>query len=484
MAKNLKSAYELASQRIIVSKYAEERDAEDRREREKRYEIDALPDFVDDWARPDKGVSHSLTIEESGHSSFHSRSEIESHQKQKQKEQVEKEKYMVPKQEKITINFSEQPMEIHWYGHFTSYSGFSRQNRAYAFGLSNKNTKVKVDIQECAVDINKATHEQLKLMAKTEISPSAPKVYGATVPLRLAHGGPKILYTMMETSQTLHKGYVDRINLYDEIWVPTQQGKELFKTNGVRPNIKVMPLGVDTTRYQPNARPMRFDCGLKRFVFLSVFKWGYRKGYDILLKAFMEEFSSSDDVSLLIVSRTDVNHKPEIIMEDFKNIRNGILKSDADVPHIALYDKPIKEKDMPGVYAAADSFVLISRGEGFGLGYYEAGAAGIPVIGSNCSGQADLLDYENSYLVEPEGYSHARINGNMSKLAKHCGFYEDQLFPNFGREAIEQTKSHMRSVYEDYESAKVKSTILGKIIRENYTWDMAVDRVYSRLREF
>lgn len=484
MLKKLKSAYELAGQRVIVSKYAEEIAAEDKRERERRYEIDALPDFVDDWARPDKGVSKSLTIEESGPSSFHSRKEIELYQKKQQEEQITKEKYMVPQQEKITINFNEDPMEIHWYGHFTSYSGFSRQNRAYVFGLSNKNTKVKVDIQEGAVDINNATHEQLKIMAKIEISPSAPKVYGATVPLRLAHGGPKILYTMMETSQTLHKGYVDKINLYDEIWVPTQQGKDLFKANGVRPNIRVMPLGVDTTRYQPNARPMRFDCGLKRFVFLSVFKWGYRKGYDILLKAFMEEFSSSDDVSLLIVSRTDVNHKPEIIMEDFKNIRNGILKSDAELPHIALYDKPIKEKDMPGVYAAADAFVSISRGEGFGLCYYEAGAAGIPVIGSNCSAHAELLNQDNSYLVEPEGYSIAKINGNMSRLAKHCGFYEDQLFPDFGREAIEQTKSHMRTVYEDHEDSHRKALVLGKTVRENYTWDMAVDRVYARLREF
>lgn len=484
MIKKLKSAYELASQRVIVSKYAEEIAAEDKREKERRYEIDALPDFVDDWARPDKGTSHSLTIEESGQSSFHSRKEIELYQKKQQEEQITKEKYMVPQQEKITINFNENPMEIHWYGHFTSYSGFSRQNRAYAFGLSNKNTKVKVDIQEGTVDINNATHEQLKTMAKTEISPSAPKVYGATVPLRLAHGGPKILYTMMETSQSLHKGYVDKINLYDEIWVPTQQGKELFKANGVRPNIRVMPLGVDTVRYNPNARPMRFDCGLKRFVFLSVFKWGYRKGYDVLLKAFMEEFSASDDVSLLIVSRTDVNHKPEIIMEDFKNIRNGILKKDGELPHIALYDKPIKEKDMPGVYSAADAFILMSRGEGFCLPIYEAGACNLPIISTNCSGQAELLNHENSYLVEPEGYSEARINGNMSRLAKHCGFYEDQLFPNFGRESIEQAKEHMRTVYDDYDGAKDRVNKLGKIIRENYTWDTAVDRVYARLREF
>jgi len=451
----------------------------------KEDESDQLPDFVEAWERPDKGESPPMMIEEGPKSEFHKAGAIVESQPEDEEEsqepntQIEEETPMPPK----TPSYDGPPIEAHWYGHFTSYSGFSRQNRAYAFGLANRNVKIKTDIQESTVEVNKATQNELKLLSQTEIDPAAPKVYGATVPLRLAHGGRKILYTMMETSETLHEGYVGRINLYDEIWVPTNQGKELFEKNGVRPSIHVMPLGVDTVRYHPNASPMKFGFGLKKFVFLSVFKWGYRKGYDVLLKSFMEEFGADDDVSLLIVSRTDVTHKPQVILEDFKSIRSGILKKDEELPHIALYDQPIKEKDMPGVYAASDAFVLISRGEGFGLPYYEAASSGLPVIGSNCSGQKDILNEENCYLVDPDTYSEARINGNMSKLAKHCGFYEDQIFPDFGRTAIEKTKEHMRSIYEDYDSADIKSAILGKTVRENYTWDIAIDRVYNRLNE-
>ena len=492
MGKRLLSAYELAQQRIIVSDYPERCEEADRREKMEQGEIDALPDFIDDWERPDKGDSpSSIMIDETeNQSKSYTKQEIERYQSGKNQEPLNPLKplkgepsFVTKQQEKITINYNEKPMEVHWYGHFTSYSGFSRQNRAFAFGLSNRNVKVKLDIQRSSLEVNQATQDQLKFLEQIEISPTAPKVYGATVPLRLAHAGKKILHTMMETSKTLHEGYVGRINLYDEIWIPTHQGKELFEENGVRPPIRVMPLGVDTIRYNPNAKPMDFKFGLKDFVFVSVFKWGYRKGYDILLKAFMEEFSDKDDVSLLIVSRTDVNHKPEVIAEDFKNIRNGIAKESNKLPHVALYDKIIREKDMPGIYTAANAFVLISRGEGFGLPYYEAAAAGIPIIGSYCSGQTDLLTEEGAYLVEPDSYSKASINGNMSKLAKHCGFYEDQIFPDFGRPAIEMTKTHMRSVYEDYGSAEEKAAILGKYVRENCTWDMAIDRVYHRLKE-
>jgi len=483
MGKKILSAYELASRRIIASGYAERLEAEEKRIKAERDEMDALPTFVECWERPDKGETLSSIITEENRSKFYRKEEIDRKRKQDAKQAIEEMMYMTPIQDGETINCDNKPIELHWYGHFTSYSGFSRMNRVMAFGLSNRNIKVKVDIQKTTVDINKETQKELDFLSNIEIDPAAPKVYGATVPLRLAHGGRKILYTMMETSETLHEGYVSRINLYDEIWVPTNQGKQLFKSNGVRPPIYVMPLGVDTVRYHPYAKRMNFDFGLKKFVFLSVFKWGYRKGYDILLKAFLEEFSSDDDVSLLIVSRTDVNHKPEKIAQDFAAIRNGILKKDNELPHIALYDKPIKERDMPKIYATAHAFVLISRGEGFGLPYYEAASSGLPVIGSYCSGQMDLLSEENAFLVHPDSHTKAQINGPMSNLAKHCGFYEDQIFPDFGRTAIEKTKEHMRNIYEDYDSAQIKAAIMGKQVRENCTWDMSIDRVYNRIQE-
>jgi hypothetical protein len=57
------------------------------------------------------------------------------------------------------------------------------------------------------------------------------------------------------------------------------------------------------------------------------------------------------------------------------------------------------------------------------------------------------------------------------------------MFPDFGRDSIEKTKQHMRYIYENYQEAQIKAAILSRNIRENYTWDMAIDRVYSRLKE-
>jgi len=489
----IKSSYELACERIIVPK---------KKMQIKETENDddfKMPEFVECWKHPDGPQEYeTIILEEDG--SNGTVSLIEQYDALSQKRPLVKESQEVRKekpiysemkvQESYRVNFdlSNNP-GVHWYGHFTSYAGFSRMNRAFAFGLSNRGIRVRTDIQESSVDVNGETENQLRKMEQTYLPDNAPKVFGATVPLSMFHNGKKILYTMMETSCTLHKDYVGKLNLFDEIWVPTNFAKDLFKKNGVHPPIHIMPLGVDVNRYTPTRKVFNFksseDDELVEgdFVFLSVFKWGYRKGYDILLKAFMEEFSFKDRVRLLLVSRAEAFNNPNQIVNDFNGIRQSVNKSDEELPRIDLYDKEINERDMPSVYGAADAFVLVSRGEGFGLPFCEAGASGMPVIASNCSGHSDFLNESNSFLVEPDGYTTAQTTGHMSKLAKHCRFYEDQQFPEFGRDAIEQTKRHMRYVYENYDASLDKADKLREDLVKNYTWDKAVDRVYRRVLE-
>jgi hypothetical protein len=77
----------------------------------------------------------------------------------------------------------------------------------------------------------------------------------------------------------------------------------------------------------------------------------------------------------------------------------------------------------------------------------------------------------------------AKINGNMSRMAKMCHFYEGQIFPRFDSASIEATQFHMRSVFDDSTRAKEKAEKLRSLVVNNYTWDMAIDRVHKRLRE-
>lgn len=463
----LKSAYELASQRIVAPKF------------EKPEKESAIPDFVTDFEYP--GVEELPAKKEFSDAFIDS----------KTGDSINKEEIQLPTgdirvQKPETVHYDEKVREVCWSGNFLDYGGFARMNRTMAFGLSNRNVKVQLDIQPYLTHVNKATQAELQRLVDNDISPDAPKVYGVTIPLDICHTGKKIVYTMIETSEKVHPDYSGKLNLVDEIWVATEYGKKILQKSNVYPPIYVMPLGVDVERYTSDAGYMDFGPAMKGFKFLSVFRWSYRKGYDLLLKAYLEEFSSEEDVSLLLVSRpvtTPEANGSQVIVDDFTAIKGYIGKNEEDLPHVALYTKPIKERMMPKVYNSCNAFVLISRGEGCGLPYLEAAAAGLPVIASNCSGHTDFLNEDNSYLVNPEGYTEANLSGNLSRMAKLCRFYEGQLFPHFGQESIEIIKANLREVHSNYEEAKKKAEKLKNLVVNNYTWDMAVDRVYNRLKE-
>jgi len=271
-----------------------------------------------------------------------------------------------------TIPFSEKPIEVHWEGNVLDYGGFGRVNRTCVFGLSNRHVAVKVGIQQYHENVNKATGNMLREMSKTPISDKAPKVFGASMPMDMGHSGKKILFTMIETGQSIHKDYSEKLNLFDEIWVPTENGKALLRNNSVYPPIYVIPLGVHADRYNPNIAPLKLNTRLNDFRFISVFKWSYRKGPDLLLKAYLEEFSAKDNVSLLLVTRAlnvpeEVGFK--VIKEDFDAVKASINKPEEELPHIALYPELVPERKMPSLYKSCDAFILLSRGEGFGLPY-------------------------------------------------------------------------------------------------------------------
>eukprot|EP01031_Cornospumella_fuschlensis_P030363 gene30363-36687_t len=120
--------------------------------------------------------------------------------------------------------------------------------------------------------------------------------------------------------------------LMDELWVPTEWHRYVISQmlermgGGGRPSIVVVPEAVDTKLFDRSLEveltggsEKRCDAGTALvcfdednhrvpFVFLSVFKWEERKGWDILLNAYWKAFSKDDDVILLIHSHLPPPH--------------------------------------------------------------------------------------------------------------------------------------------------------------------------------
>ncbi|MGH9520165.1 MAG: glycosyltransferase [Terriglobales bacterium] len=204
-------------------------------------------------------------------------------------------------------------------------------------------------------------------------------------------------------TDTLPGGWAARCNQLDQIWVPSQFNGETFARGGADPRrLRVLPEGVDTSRFRPGLTPLPLP-QRRGFNFLSIFDWIDRKGPDVLLRAYLRAFTSGDDVALIL--KTFKFDEPDAALQDrlihFIEREAGVPLEKA--PLILLVQGLLPAADMPRLYAAADAFVLPSRGEGWGRPYMEAAACQVAVVATRWSGHLDFLHDENSYLIDIEG---------------------------------------------------------------------------------
>ncbi|MGH9476191.1 MAG: glycosyltransferase [Terriglobales bacterium] len=208
--------------------------------------------------------------------------------------------------------------------------------------------------------------------------------------------------TTFETD-SLPPGWSDCCNNMDEVWVPSTFNRESFERAGVQPRkLLVIGEGLDTTRYRPGLKPLPLP-GLRGFNFVSVFEWGHRKGWEVLLRAYCSAFRADEDVTLILKSRKLGDATGEKLEQELVyNLERVMGFRMQHVPPILLLRGMLPAQDMPRLYATADAFVLPTRGEGWGRPFMEAAASQLPVLATRWSGHLDFLNDRNSYLIDVE----------------------------------------------------------------------------------
>ena len=234
--------------------------------------------------------------------------------------------------------------------------------------------------------------------------------------------------TMFETDR-LDPEHVKRLNAMREVWVPTQWGLDTFARAGVRPEkLRVVPEAVDIERFDADAvaASPEFDLeararrvlgpplrggGVRSTKFLSVFKWEARKAPEVLLSAYLDAFTAEDDVALFL--RCDLYHETaaetatgtDLVAARIEAFAEARRRDDGATTKTSprVYALPrVPETELPSAYAAADAFVLPSRGEGWGRPHVEAMSLGLPVIATNWSGPTAFMTRQNAYPLAVE----------------------------------------------------------------------------------
>ncbi|MBF0547898.1 MAG: glycosyltransferase family 4 protein [Candidatus Riflebacteria bacterium] len=189
----------------------------------------------------------------------------------------------------------------------------------------------------------------------------------------------------------------------DKIIVPCQWNKRVFEEGGVKRPISVIPHisefhGVESDFCGPIPKDV--------FVFLNVSVWEKRKNLEQLIEAFVKAFPGKKDVMLVLkTSPKDIGK----YFIDFWKFRKYLLtplrtillklKFHGLKSQIMVIPENVSSKYMQYLYSRADAYVSLSHAEGFGMGIYESGFYGKPVIATNYGAYLDFLDQENSFLI-------------------------------------------------------------------------------------
>jgi len=242
--------------------------------------------------------------------------------------------------------------------------------------------------------------------AATSNAPPAIEVHHVPAPfVRPDPAAPvHVMRTMVETDR-LPSGWREVCLGLDEVWVPSTFNRDVFVAAGLSPRVvRVVPVGIDTTLFRPD-RGSRLppEVEPRGFVFLSVFSWQVRKGWDLLLEAWAEEFAPDEDVTLVLKVQPYLAPPGRVRREVGRYIREALGRDPRRVAPVAVVERHLGPDELASLYAASSAFVLPSRGEGFGRPYLEAMASGLPTIGTRWGGNLDFMNDPNSFLVDIEG---------------------------------------------------------------------------------
>lgn len=298
-------------------------------------------------------------------------------------------------------------MRIRYTCHYGRLTGYARAARDYLLALHDVD-----DVQlEIAVLGDELASPEPRYQALDSLAVRWDQVVGPA-DLEIFHAPPRVLMALtaeyiksLDTAVTpanppakrvailtwetssFPKEYASMLSWFDAVIVPSQFcaaviGEMPTAHPRERPWLHVVPHCFDED-FWPTFAGDRDD---KPYRFYSIGAWGERKNQVGVLKAYLSEFTSDDNVELMMVSEGAQLDEVRSLVAC-----SGLLADRMPKLYVPHLDEPLSEDELVGLHCDADCFVSATRGEGWGLGMFEAAIVGNQVICPRWGGQMDFL---------------------------------------------------------------------------------------------
>jgi glycosyltransferase involved in cell wall biosynthesis len=360
--------------------------------------------------------------------------------------------------------------------YYTNFS-YARINRALALQLEKIQNEYEIklycdpesiDYNPSDIDLDKKP--ELKPLVRRErietdiaIYNNFPKSLTSSNNLESLPGKIKIGYFVWEES-VYPEAWVKEINQnLHGVMVGSHFCKEILRRSGVKLPMQVVHMTIDNAQQVEGDSTFPIETN-KKFKFLNISTAKARKGIDVLLKAYFEEFTNKDDVTLILKTSPGPDNLTDQLINSLKT------ENSPEVIHINKSD--FTEEDIRNLHRSVDCEVYPTRAEGFGLPVLEAMAQGTPVIVTNYSAVLDFCNPDNAYLID-------------YKLE----YAKDSELVNVGAKWAEPDKDHLKKLMRNIftkgkNSNEVQQKIkMGKIAAQKLTWGNSAKTALEFIKE-
>jgi glycosyltransferase involved in cell wall biosynthesis len=285
-------------------------------------------------------------------------------------------------------------MNIHYHCPFGAPTGYARAAHDYLTALVGAGAEVSIGAEAeesiSAAPSGPEGHEDLRVYINRKLQPDV-EIFHLTpkalteVADQITRGlpfppGPKVAMTTWETDP-FPRTYAKVLEAFDAIIVPSN-----FCARAMQPldtPIHVVPHCYDPAVWKPVYLPRSGDL----YRFYTIGAWSVRKNQIGLLKAYLATFRKKDRVQLTIVSPN-----PDLALVKALIKTCGIPEE--ELPGLNIISDRLSQEQLIDLHVGGDCFVSATRGEGWGLGAFEAMLMGNPVVMPDFGGQVDFLgDY-------------------------------------------------------------------------------------------
>ena len=261
----------------------------------------------------------------------------------------------------------------------------------------------------------------------------------------------------------LRSEWVESLGRADGCIVPGEFDRRVFEKYFERVYIARQSSDPEIFQHRPEYRLE----GPEEFTFLFVGSYSYRKGVDLLLEAFLREFSADESV-LLLLQCTGVGRDSE-----FNHLLTTIQRHQP-LGRVRIFGTQRTPHWMSRIYNRSDCVVTMSRGEGWCMPLTEALLCQIPVVAPDSTAMGEYLSADVGYLIPTVERDIASITDSFALgFVKQYGEPGNVCFDPL----IDVARSQMREVFENRGEARQRASRGRRLIRDTISWDSTAAEV-------